>query len=150
MYLNSISIEELNLLIGKVWVPVMHFCACPIRCKAHWSVGRRQALCRFDFRSAFDRVFHKRILYKLCCMGIACSVLSISALFPSNRSLHVMVDACHSKLVDVVSGVPLGSILGPLLFLLYVSLLFSILENKLICYADDSTLVWLLCPPQAF
>ena len=58
----------------------------------------------------------------------------------SNRSQHVMVDGCQSKLVDVVSGVPHGSVLCPLLFRLYTPELFSILENKLICYADDSTL----------
>ena len=52
-----------------------------------------------------------------------------------------MVDRCQSKLVDVVSGVPQGSGLGQLLFLLYTSELFSILENKLIGYADDSTLM---------
>ena len=51
-----------------------------------------------------------------------------------------MVDGCRSKLVDV-SGVPQGSVLDPLLFLLYTSELFSILENKLIGYADDSTLM---------
>ena len=48
-----------------------------------------------------------------------------------------MVNGCPSKLVNVVSGVPQGSVLGPLLFLLYTSELFSILENKLISYADD-------------
>ena len=52
-----------------------------------------------------------------------------------------MVDGCRSKLVNVVSGVPQRSVLGPLLFLLYTSELFSILENKLIGYADDSTLM---------
>ena len=52
-----------------------------------------------------------------------------------------MVDGCRSKLVNVVSGVPQGSVLGPLLFLLYTSELFPILENKLIGYADDSTLM---------
>ena len=52
-----------------------------------------------------------------------------------------MVDGCRSKLVDVVSGVPQGSVLDPLLFLLYTSELYSILENKLIGYADDSTLM---------
>ena len=72
-------------------------------------------------------------------MGIEGSVLSISTQFLSNRSQHVMVDGCRSKLVNVVSGVPQGSVLGPLLFLLYTLELFSIFENKLISYADDST-----------
>ena len=52
-----------------------------------------------------------------------------------------MVDGCRSKLVNVVSGVPQGSVLGPLLFLLYSSEFFSILENKLIGYEDDSILI---------
>ena len=52
-----------------------------------------------------------------------------------------MVAGCRSKLVNVVSGVPQSSVLGPLLFLLYTSELFSILEYKLIGYADDSTLI---------
>ena len=67
-------------------------------------------------------------------------MLSILTQFLSDRSQHVMVDGCRSKLVNVVSRVPQGSVLGPLLFLLYTSELFSVLENKLISYADDSTL----------
>ena len=52
-----------------------------------------------------------------------------------------MVDGCRSKLVIVVSGVPQGSVLGIQLFLLYTAELFSIVENKLYGYANDSTLV---------
>ena len=58
-----------------------------------------------------------------------------------------MVDGCRSKLVNVVSGVPQGSVLGPLLFLLYTSELFSILENMLIGYADDCTLIAVVLSP---
>ena len=68
-------------------------------------------------------------------------MLSKLTQFLSNRSQHVMVDGCRSRLVNVVSGVPQGNVLGQLLFLLYTSQLFSILENKLIGYADDSTLI---------
>ena len=50
-------------------------------------------------------------------------------------------------MVNIVSGVPQGSVLGKLLFLLYTSELFSILENKLIGYADDSTLMALVPSP---
>ena len=63
--------------------------------------------------------------------------MSILAQFLSNRKQHVMVDGCQTKLVNVISGVPQGSVLGPLLLLMYTSELFSILENKLIGYADD-------------
>ena len=74
-------------------------------------------------------------------------MLSILTQFLSNQSQHFMVDGCPSKLVEVVSGVPQGSVLGPLLFLLYTSELFSILENKLISYADDTVLMAVMPSP---
>ena len=64
-----------------------------------------------------------------------------------NLSQHVMVDGCRSTQVNVVSGVPQGSVLGPLLFLLYTSVLFSILEKKLIVCADDSTFMAVVPSP---
>ena len=80
-------------------------------------------------------------------MGIGGSVLSILTQVLSNQSQQVMVDSCRSKLVKVVSGVSQGSVLGPLLFLLYTSEFFSILEIKLIGYANDPTLMAVMpCP----
>ena len=73
---------------------------------------------QLDFSAALERVNHLGILYRLCSVVIGGSVLSILTQFLSNRSQHVMVDGCRSKLVNVVSGVPKGSVLGPLLFLL--------------------------------
>ena len=58
-----------------------------------------------------------------------------------------MVDGYRSKLDNVMSGVPQGSVLGPLLFLLHTSELFSILENRLIGYADNSTLMAVVPSP---
>ena len=67
-------------------------------------------------------------------------MLSILTEFLSNRSQHVMLDGCRSKLINVVSRVPQLSLLGPLLFLLYTSELFSILENKRIGLENKQTL----------
>ena len=101
---------------------------------------------QIDFSAAFDRVNRQGILYRLCSVGIGGSVLSILTQFLSNRSQHVMVDGFRSKLVEV-SGVPQGNVWGPLLFLLYTSDLFSILENKPIGYADDSALMAVVPSP---
>ena len=80
-------------------------------------------------------------------MGIGGSVLSILTQFLSNRSQQVMVEVCRSKLVNVVSGVSQGSVLGLFLYLLYTSEFFSILENKLIGYADVSILMAVVSSP---
>ena len=76
-------------------------------------------------------------------------MMSVLAQFLSNRSqyMYVVVDGCYSKLVNVVSGVAQGSVFGPQLFLLYTAELFSVVENRLYGYADDSTLVALLPSP---
>ena len=109
--------------------------------------GQEARIGQIDFSAAFDRVNHQGTLYKLCSVGIGGSVLSILTQFLSNLSQHVTVDGCRSKLVDVVSGVSQGSVLGPLFFLLYTSELFSILKNKLIGYAADSTLMAVVPSP---
>ena len=81
--------------------------------------GQEDRIVQIDFSAASDRVNHQGILYILFSVGIGGSVLSILTPFLSDRSQHVMVDGCWSKLVNVVSGVPQCSVLGPLLFLLY-------------------------------
>ena len=78
---------------------------------------------QIDFSAAYDRVNHQGILYRLCSGGIGGSVLSILTQFLSNRSQHVMVDGCRSKLVDI-PGVPQGSVFDPLFILLYTSEFF--------------------------
>ena len=87
---------------------------------------------QIDFSAASDRVNHQGTLCKLCSVDIGGYVLSILPQFLLNRSQHVMVDGCRSKLVNVVSGVLQGSVLDQLLFILYTSEIFFILENKLI------------------
>ena len=71
---------------------------------------------QIDFSAAFDGVNHQGILYKLSSVGIGGSVLSVLTQFLSNRSQYILVDGCRNKLVNVVSGVPQGSVFGPLIF----------------------------------
>ena len=61
--------------------------------------GQEARIVQIDFSVAFDMVNHQGILYKLCFVGIGRSLLSILAQFRSNRSQHVMVNGCRSKLV---------------------------------------------------
>ena len=108
--------------------------------------GQEARIIQIDFSAAFDWVKHLGILNKLCSVGMYWRFCLVGMYwrftqFLSNQSQHVVVDGCRSKLVNVVSGVPQGSVLGPLLFLVYTSEHFSILENKLIGYADYSTLM---------
>ena len=79
--------------------------------------GQEARIVQIDFSAAFDRVNQLGFLYKHCSVSIGGSVLSMLTQFLSNRSQQVMVDGCRSKLVNVVSGVPQGSVLGPLLLI---------------------------------
>ena len=81
--------------------------------------GQEARIVQIDFSAASDRVNNQGILHKLFSAGIGGSILSILTRFLSDRSQHAMVDGCRSKLFNVVSGVPQGSVLGPLVFLLY-------------------------------
>ena len=103
--------------------------------------GGELALVQIDFSAAFDRVNHIGLLHKLAAAGVGGVILEVIHNFLSNRIQRVKVDGVRSSVVDVVSGVPQGSVLGPLLFLLYTGDLSHALENTLVGYADDSTLV---------
>ena len=109
--------------------------------------GQEARIVQIDFRATFDRVNHQVILFKLCSMGVGSSVLSVLTQFLSNWSQYVVVDGCRSKLANMVSGAPHGSVLDMQLFLLYITELFSIVENKLYGNAEDSTLVAVVPSP---
>ena len=94
---------------------------------------------QIDFSAAFDRVNHRGILYKLCSLAIVGAVLSILTQFLSNPPHHVMVNGCQSKLLNFVRSAA-GKCFGPVIVPPKCTpRAFSIPENMLICYADDST-----------
>ena len=102
--------------------------------------GRLVGLVMIDLQKAFDTVDHGILLDKMKAMGI--SDISWFNSYLSDRSQCVEVDGTRSSFEDVTCGVPQGSILGPLLFLMYINDMHRSVDCRLALYADDSALIF--------
>ena len=92
-----------------------------------------------DFSKAFDSVCHAKLLSKLNSLGITGSLLKWFTSYLSNRKQRVVINGSFSSWATVKSGVPQGSVLGPILFLLFVNDMPQVLgSSKLSMFADDS------------
>ena len=94
-----------------------------------------------DYRKAFDTVPHRRLLVKLVQLGITGKLLKWIKDFLFGRHMRVMVHDAFSKWIAVLSGVPQGSVLGPLLFLIFVNELPDWIASSMKMFADD-TKMW--------
>lgn len=109
--------------------------------------GSEARMVGLDFSAAFDRVNHKALIFKLQNLGIGGPFLNILIEFLTDRKQRVVADGQHGEWRNVISGVPQGSVLGPLLFILYTRDMWVGLENQLTAYADDATLIGVIPSP---
>ena len=93
-----------------------------------------------DYRKAFDSVGHKRLVHKIKSYGFGEVFINWITDFLANRKQKVFLRGHLSEQKDVLSGVPQGSVLGPLLFILFVNDLPEIVNGKVKMYADDTKL----------
>ena len=92
-----------------------------------------------DYAKAFDLVDHELLIHKLQCYGIQGSLLAWIKSFLTDRYQTVSVNGTHSYKSKVKSGVPQGTVLGPILFLVYINDIDKCIKHSFIsCFADDT------------
>ena len=95
-----------------------------------------------DLQKAFDTIDHKILLNKMTFLGFSPDTIKWFESYLSDRSFQVSLENSFSNPAKITCGVPQGSILGPLLFLLYVNDMPQAVHCSLFLYADDSCLVF--------
>ena len=93
-----------------------------------------------DISKAFDKVWHEGVLFKLPQNGISGNLLKLLTDFLKNRKQRVTLNGQTSSWTEVNAGVPQGSILGPLVFLIYINDLPDGLSSNVKRFADDTSL----------
>ena len=93
-----------------------------------------------DISKAFDRVWHDGLVYKLKRMGIRGSLLSWFIHYLKDRQQRVVIQGSASEWGKIKAGVPQGSVLGPLLFLVYINDITEDVVSNIRLFADDTSL----------
>ena len=101
----------------------------------------------FDISKAFDKVWHERLIFKLKQNGISGSLLTLFENYLCNRKQRVVLNGSCSDFFTIESGVPQGSVLGPLLFLIYINDLETNIKSNIKFFADDTMLFSIVNDP---
>ena len=94
-----------------------------------------------DLAKAFDTINYNKRFHKLISYGLRVKILGLIRNYLSDRK-KVIVNETHSSFAEMTIGVPQGTILGPLLFIIYINDIFNVLPvNSLIFYPDDTAII---------
>jgi len=93
-----------------------------------------------DISKGFDCIWHKGLLAKLPIFGLQPTLITWIASFLSGRSISIRIDGFLSRPHSISSGVPQGSVISPVLFILFINDLLSSLSSSIFSFADDTYL----------
>ena len=135
---NIISERQAAYMKGDSTIQQLLFIVHLIR--KSWTKGNITQGVFLDVSAAFDKCWHSGLLAKLAQIKVEDSCHDLFKSYLSDRRQFVMVDSCKSSIKEVEAGVPQGSRLGPLLWILFVNDISDNLESEVMIFADDTCL----------
>ena len=108
--------------------------------RKNWSEQKITQGLFLDVSSAFNKVWHNGLLSKLSQIGVSGIFYDILGSYLSDRKQIVVVDGKKSDILDLKAGIPQGSRLGPLLFIIYMNDIITDIESDILIFADDTSL----------
>ena len=136
---NVITEKQAAYLKGDSTVSQLLYIVHEIR--KNWTENKISHGIFLDVSAAFDKVWHNGLLAKLSQVGVEGSFLDTVRSYLAGRQQVVVVDGVKSDVVDVKAGVPQGSRLGPLLFIIYINDIADDIESDILIFADDTSLI---------
>ena len=115
------------------------------KCAQSVAAGKVVDAIYLDFEKAFDTVPHHRLLGKLQAYGINGCILNWVADYLNNRTQVVAVNGTESDIGSVLSGVPQGTVLGPILFVIYINDMLDSISSEGLLFADDTKVFRQIC-----
>ena len=108
--------------------------------KSAWTKGCITQACFLDVSAAFDKCWVNGILAKLEQIKVEGSCFNLLNSYLTNRKICTVIDGCKSDIVEITAGVPQGSRLGPLLWIIFINDIQDDLESEVLLFADDTCL----------